>query len=1455
VHLPGDWHFFRHLVCQSYCGRRDRDKEVLTCPRQPRPLTVQNPHSGHCRVLVLAARRIPRYLLSSFRIQKLSEDDILSLPYKCPARIFVFAAVLLFATFASAFAAAAIEPEFAPFSPDAAALYRRVSQIAPPPGVDVLLLEYQVTMVFDAEGKAVRSRYFLYRVLTQRGAEGWGDIAANWEPWHEQRPTFRARVITSDNSVHALDASTITDAPARENTDSTFTDRRVMRAPLPAVAPGSLVEEEVVSTEVAPYFSAGTVERFYLGASVPVQHTRLVLDAPESLPLRYDIHLLPDLKPQRNQADGRVQITFDYGFMESRDDADANLPNDVPAFPSVTISTGESWEKIADEYGKTVDKQITGADLRPLVSTLIAGKKTRYEKAAAILQYLDREVRYTGVEFGESALVPHSPTETLARKYGDCKDKSSLLIAMLRTANIPAYIALLSAGSREEVAPTLPGFGMFDHAIVYIPGETDFWVDATDPYARLGDIPTMDQGRLALVVRPGSDGLTRTPSAASSGNVLIEKREIYLAENGPARIIETSQPHGSSESWYRREFGDKQNKTARENLATYVKSQYLAEKLDRMDSSDPTDLSKPFELVLQSDRAKRGSTDLNIAAAGIRVEGLFSRLPSDLREREKKDDDKADRDSAQKPKKKRTADYQLPEAFVTEWQYTIVPPAGFVPKPLPASKSLSLGPATLTEEFSFDKNNVVHATLRFDTVKRRFTVSEASDLRENVVQVIAAEPILIYFEPLGQALINQGKVREGLKSYRELVTLHPKESVHHLQMAEALLAGGLGETARAEARSAVSLEPSSALAQKSLANILEYDLVGRKFRPGSDYAGAEAAFRAAEKLDPDDKTIVANLAVLLEHDRWGLRYGPGARLKEAIAEYRKLKVEELAQFGMQNNIVYALFYNSQFAEAKQNIQMLNPKPLALLIACEAALHGSQSALAEARKLTSGEEQFKQIADSAGEMVANLRLYSAAADLREAGASGDNASEIVAYAALYRKTKPHEQLVFGDDPIGVTLRLLRILNNLDATVEQVRVLSSRNGKTAYAIPALVKREVELERHLVSSKARRGDFAELGRDVYFTRAQPNVQGDDKTGYKVTCFSSSSYKLFVYVVKEDGQYKILGTSRDPAAVALEVLDRITANDLSGARILLDWLREDRPRGGGDDPLEGEVFPKLWTKGKQSDAANMKMAAATLLTRFEVTAQKGIQVLDEALNSSSLTDTQKLNIQIARFEGYSFLTRYAEALLAAEGLAREFPESDRAFLGRTFNLRALGRIEESDRIATERLKLMPGDRLATRALAYNATARGDYAKAHALDHELFDKGKAESGDLNNIGWTALFTGKIEPADFEFVLKASQLNEDNSGTLHTLGCLYAASGRTKDAREVLIQSMDAQRLDDPNSDFWYAFGLLAEQYGERDTALANYARVTKPEKPTEIPNSSYYLAQERVRLLLSEKR
>jgi len=100
--------------------------------------------------------------------------------------------------------------------------------------------------------------------------------------------------------------------------------------------------------------------------------------------------------------------------------------------------------------------------------------------------------------------------------------------------------------------------------------------------------------------------------------------------------------------------------------------------------------------------------------------------------------------------------------------------------------------------------------------------------------------------------------------------------------------------------------------------------------------------------------------------------------------------------------------------------------------------------------------------------------------------------------------------------------------------------------------------------------------------------------------------------------------------------------------------------------------------------------------------------------------------------------------------------------------------------------------------------------------------------------------------------LKAAQLSNNPWGILHTLGCLYAEVGKLKEAREILVQAMDAANLDDPDSSFWYAFGRVAEQAGERDLALADYKRVTAPKNPLELPGSSYQLAQIRLKALQS---
>jgi transglutaminase-like putative cysteine protease/tetratricopeptide (TPR) repeat protein len=1327
------------------------------------------------------------------------------------------------------------------FGADGKAIFDAAANVPVPEGADVIVLSDEYDYSFDAEGRQVHTHYLIYKVLTQKGAEGWDSTTAYWEPWHEERPSLRARVITKDYQIHELNEKAITDSPARDEEESTFGDRRVLRAPLPAIAQGVVVEEERIVREKTPFFSGGTVSRVYFGRRVPVQHERLVIEAPASLPLKYELQLLPQIKEQRSETAGQVRLTFESGPMEALDENLPLFPSDVPQYPSVTFSTGRSWAEIAQTYTQTVNDKIAGSDLKDVAQKVLAGRTTREQKAAAIVQYLSREVRYTGVEFGENQIIPRPPKETLSQRYGDCKDKATLMVAMLREAEIPAYVALLDAGTGTDVAATLPGMGMFDHAIVYVPGQEAIWIDPTDAYARLGQLPRGDQGRWALVASADTDKLIRTPIMSSQDDRLVERREFYLAENGPARVAEVSEPHGTLEAGYRSYYSGANTEERKKSLAQYMKNQYLADKLDRTEVTDTSDLGKQFELTLETNKARRGLTDLSSAVVAIRMETLFGRLPETLRVRE--ETPKKDEEAGGKPKKKRTADFEF-SPFVTEWQYTIQPPAGFRPKPLPKNLQANAGPAVLTEEFSADPTGVVHAVLRFDTVKSRISPEEATAMRNQIAQWEEGEPISIYFELTGEALLKEGKMREGFQAYRDMIQLHPKEAVHHLQMADALLQGGLGGAARTEAQVAVSLEPQSAFAQKTLGQVLEFDAVGRKFRRGSDYAGAEKALRAAQKLDPSDAHAAAELGLLLEYNNEGRRYGSGASLREAVAAYRSVPSEELSKIGLKNNIAFALFYGGEFAEAEEEGKKVNPQLSALIVASEAALHGSQAGLAQANQRSSSEETRKTTLKTAGEMLVAIRRYPEAADMLEAGASGENASKTAALAATLRKAKHHEDIQPTADPAGVVTRLFLLLLDKDLTLEKMETIYSRNARQVLQLSDKKTNQKDLREAMQfrSLLARSGVSPDVAVDLALELIETRTEGSDATGYRLRVTMPGEKNMTFFVVKEDGGYRILDTAEKPNAVGLEILDRVDAKNLDGGRALLDWVREDQHLGGGDDPLAGWAFPRFWTKGKVGDAASMRLAAAAILVQTKPTAAQGLRILDPALATSK--EPERTNIELALLEGYAHVERWDQVLATAIDLKKAYPDSRRVFLEEGAGLRLTGRFPEADQVANERLQHLPDDLDGMRELERSAVMREDYALAYARDQAILKSGKAEASDKNSTAWYALFKGTVTSEDVETALRASEARPNSGSILHTLGCVYAETGKTKEAREAFVRAMDIDNLDEPNDGYWYGFGRIAQQYGEVRIAADDYAQVKKPEHTNQIPGSVWRLAQ-----------
>jgi tetratricopeptide (TPR) repeat protein/transglutaminase-like putative cysteine protease len=1325
-------------------------------------------------------------------------------------------------------------------------------------GANIAILEDDDSYTFDQQGRMTHVGYTVYKVLTEKGAEAWDSIAISWEPWHEARPEIRVRVITPDGAEHQLDPKNINETPAHDGDYKIYSDGKRLHAPFPAIAAGVVVEEEYTQRETEPLFAGGRSGWTTFGREeMPVEHSRLQFDFPSSLPLRTAKILLPDVKPQRTESHGRVKLVYEVGRLEGVSDDDPNFPPDVARFPQVSYSTGQSWQVLAAEYSKIVDDRADAAAVKTVVDDLIAGKKTAAEKEAALLDYLDRNVRYTGIEFGGAAIIPHDPAETLGKKYGDCKDKATLLVTMLRAAGIPAYVALLNAGSRMDVPAELPGMGLFDHAIVYVPAiaASDaqpampaVWIDATDRYARLGQLPIADQGRFSLIARPETTALAQIPLSGSKDNTLLEYRTVTLSENGPATVVEKTQPHGVYESRYRSYYADKPDKDTRDNLTSYVKAQYISDKLTTVDRNDPADLDHQFVLTVACEKAKRGYTSMSEAQAAIRYEPLFFRLPDALT---RKADDGKKQDSDAKPT--RTVDWELVEPYVVDLNYRIVPPAGFIPKGLPKNTTLVLGPATITEEFSTGSDNAVAAHLVFDSAKRRYTVAEATELRNKIADLTSGPALLVSFEPKGESLLREGKVKEALASYRALVALHPTEAIHHLQVANVLLAAGMGEAARQEAHLAVKLEPNSALAQRTLGLILEHDLVGRNLRPGSDLAGAAAAFRAAAKLDPDDNSIAGNLAILLEYDRVGRRYSPQAPLKDAIAEYEKLGQDKLSDLDLQNNLAFAQFYAGDYPGACKSAQSLNPQPKALIAACIAVQQGAKAGMAEVNKFASNDDAFKDTAHTAGEMLMNVRQYPLAADFLQAGAAGDNAAQAVGLASLLRDARRHEDLKYANTPQDVVKRFFLMSMDPDLTLAKMRDVSSRSARAVMARedPDELKKALDGPRQLNSQLAREGSFLDVTLDIMAQAFDPKVEGDDATGYRLKVQIPGGANMTFFVVKEDGEYKLLDTSQDPNNVAWEMLERIQAGDLRGAKILLDWLREDMHLQGGDDPLGGPIFPRFWMRGGAPDAGRMKLAAASILVGNKSTAARAIEILEPALKTAA-TERDRQNIELALCATYGMQQNFVTMLPIASALVSQVPESRVAYLDNIEALLGLNRYDDAMKLADNRLKLLENDPDALRSKTETESARGNYSAARTWLSKLADLGREDAELLNETAWLALYTGRIDDKDIAAGIKATQLAKDNPHILHTLACLYAEAGKTTEARDLLIRSMDELNLDEPNDDYWYAFGLIAEKYGERDVAIADYRKLQKPTEALSVPTSSYELAQMRLKAMNS---
>ena len=987
--------------------------------------------------------------------------------------------------------------------------------------------------------------------------------------------------------------------------------------------------------------------------------------------------------------------------------------------------------------------------------------------------------------------------------------------------------------------------GRFDHAIVYVPGEPDYWIDATAEYSRIESPPLADQGRYALIAAPGITDLIVTPHSKSIDNRTVETREVTLSQLGNSRIVETSEYHGATELSTREGFESYDPELTRESFEDYVGQAYLAGKLDVMEIGASRDFSRPFSIRVEASECGRAVTEQGHAVAAIRVENILHNLPDGL---------KTVPEDESEP---RSHDYVLDMPFVTEWNYRIRPPAGFELRELPASETKEVGPMRFATQFEQQTDGLVVARLTFDTVKRRFTPEEARAIQEGSLEIRESDAIMIWFDQKGEVLLNAGKIRAALDEFRALVKERPDQALPQTRMARAYLAAGLGEIARQTARGAIEKEPESKTAHLTLGWVLEHDLIGRRFQKGFDHSGAVAAYRRAHELAPEDNTVQASLAILLEHNEKGERYRDGARLEEAIDHYTQVLEREVSPT-FQNNRMVAMLKAGRYEELRDSFADVQNKTEgmhALELTAIAALEGPEAALRAAQVSLADETQRRQVVASAALTLMQQRLYPQAGRLLAGAAKGaPNAAQLLAQARLFGHMRPWEESDMDpSDPAAVVARFFVAMFGGGAwpdTVFEILSRHSQGQREDQEVLDKLGRAMNVVRRQLSQA---GVPFDVVIDLLIAGRESHSEGDDSRGYRVRETYETGQKTFrvnAFVIREEERYVLLDALFDDgvglADLSKEVLERVEKRDAEGARTILDWAREFIKPAGGDDPLAGPYFPRVWEKGTKAEPDVIRYAAAVLLAPgdFQTDAQRALPILEQGMKKAD----KRLRpwFRAAAAGAYVKTEQWDKLLPLARDLVKHYPQSSSAFSLYSLALIRLDRFEEAEEAAAKRHARDSDDQAAYTLLVGLAQAQNDGARLRRLVQGRIDRGKASATDMNNYAWSALVDGEVDEKSLEIVEKGVLRSQD-AVILHTQSSLYAEVGRLVEAREVLLQSMATEGLEEPDSKAWYVLGRMAEHYGAAEAARSAYEKVEEPKDLHLVEQSVYALAKRRL--------
>lgn len=384
----------------------------------------------------------------------------------------------------------------------------------------------ETTYRMHADGTGERDIHIIARIQSQGAAQQFGVLAFAYASAYETPVVKLVRVHKPDGSVVDTPASDAIEMPAEVSRQAPlYSDLKEKHIPVRSLAPGDTLEYEIdtsISKAEAPGQFWGA-DHFMAPGTVIVLSEVLRLEFPAD---KYVQVWSPNHKPTIEDHDGLRTYTWNVAQLVTaprptgNDGVKPTQPKDPDEdadgrkLPSVAWTTFRSWDEVGAWYRSLASKRADPSDaIRARAEELTRDAKTPEDQIRALYGYVSSHTRYIGIDFGIGRYEPHTAADVLANQYGDCKDKDTLLEALLRAKGFSTAPALIGAGIAP--VPEVPSPSVFNHVIttVNLPGGR-VWLDSTPQSAPYRYLTALLRDTKALVVADsGPAALVSTPAS------------------------------------------------------------------------------------------------------------------------------------------------------------------------------------------------------------------------------------------------------------------------------------------------------------------------------------------------------------------------------------------------------------------------------------------------------------------------------------------------------------------------------------------------------------------------------------------------------------------------------------------------------------------------------------------------------------------------------------------------------------------------------------------------------------------------------------------------------------------------------------------------------------------------------------------------------------------------------